>query len=112
MVPCCYLCDEEVVVGDDYQAHLQIVHGVNYDEKRNLEKVETLSDRARALSPCISITRTSVAQAPATTVTVNKLGRALELLGQTRGEKREVLLELTESQIEGLWALGIQGKEV
>jgi len=74
--------------------------------------VETLSDRARALSPCISITRTSVAQAPATTVTVNKLGRALELLGQTRGEKREVLLELTESQIEGLWALGIQGKEV
>jgi hypothetical protein len=27
----CYLCGEEVVVGDDYRIHVTIVHGVEYD---------------------------------------------------------------------------------
>jgi len=30
----CYLCGEEVVVGDDYISHVQIVHGVEYDETK------------------------------------------------------------------------------
>jgi len=30
----CYLCGEEVVVGEDYQSHVQIVHDVEYDEKK------------------------------------------------------------------------------
>merc|ERR1719430_281883 len=59
--------------------------------------------------PSISITRTSEAQAPATTVIINQTLRALELLGQNQGPKRQVFLELTESQIEGLCALGVQG---
>ena len=40
MFTCCYLCDEEVVIGDDYHAHLQMVHSVTYDEIKNLEEVE------------------------------------------------------------------------
>jgi len=66
----------------------------------------------QALPPSISITRTSEAKAPANTVVINKMARALELLGHKQGPKRQVVLELTETQIEGLWALGMQGKKV
>jgi len=30
----CYLCGEDVVVGEDYQSHVQIVHDVEYDETK------------------------------------------------------------------------------
>jgi len=30
----CYLCGEDVVVGEDYQSHVQIVHEVEYDEDK------------------------------------------------------------------------------
>merc|ERR1719233_1885401 len=34
----CYLCGEDVVVGEDYQSHVQIVHDVEYDESKILGK--------------------------------------------------------------------------
>jgi len=32
----CYLCGDEVMVGDDYRIHVTIAHGVEYDEDRIL----------------------------------------------------------------------------
>ena len=64
------------------------------------------------MHPSISITRTSGPKVPATATVITKLARDLELLGQTGGEKRLIQLELTESQVEGLAALGILGKRV
>ena len=59
----------------------------------------------RPLPPNISTTRTPSSNKRVTPLTC--LGRALEKMGETEGSRRLVKFELTESQIQGLQALGI-----
>ena len=36
----CYLCGEEVMIGDDYNVHLTYAHGVEYDEDKILRNTK------------------------------------------------------------------------
>jgi uncharacterized C2H2 Zn-finger protein len=50
----CYLCGEEVVNGDDYKIHVNIAHGVEYDEERILSASDI--DTHDKIATCTSVT--------------------------------------------------------
>jgi len=67
--------------------------------------VSSMPGMVRPLPPNISTTRTPSSNKRVTPLTC--LARALEKMGETEGSRRLVKFELTESQIQGLQALGI-----
>ena len=50
----CYLCGEEVVNGDDYKIHVNIAHGVEYDEERVLSALDI--DTHDKIVTCANVT--------------------------------------------------------